>query len=182
MQKEILLKFLFQILLKKICPYSFAKSLIRKVFIPKNVIEICEGAFDQIYGLKKVDIEDNSELKIIGCFSFLMTNIDKFVVPKNINVIEERTFYFCNLLIRVEISEDSKLKIIKKEAFKASGIKSVFLPKSVIQIQEGAFDCSNIQIFQIEEGSKVKLNPKKVFGPINKTILLVPKQISDNFF
>lgn len=111
-----------------------------------------------------------------------MTNIDKFVVPKNINVIEERTFYFCNLLIRVEISEDSKLKIIKKEAFKASGIKSVFLPKSVIQIQEGAFDCSNIQIFQIEEGSKVKLNPKKVFGPINKTILLVPKQLSDNFF
>lgn len=38
-----------------------------------------------------------------------------------------------------------------------------------------------LKIFQIEEGSEIQLNIKKVFDTKKNIIILVPKKISDNF-
>lgn len=106
---------------------------------------------------------------------------EKIVIPKHISVIENRTFYSCRHLKRVEIPDDSELRIIENDVFQLTYIKSVFIPKNVTQIKDYAFDIRTLKIFQIEEGSEIQLNIKKVFSTKENIIILVPKQISDNF-
>lgn len=68
----------------KISPFSFSVSMIKSIKIPSSVTRICEGAFSMCERLIKVEIEDNSNLKVIEKDAFLASSIESLSIPSNI--------------------------------------------------------------------------------------------------
>lgn len=65
----------------RIDPYAFAYTKIEKIEIPPHITEICEGAFFNCKQLRKIDIPDDSQLRVVGRRSFYNTKIEKMSIP-----------------------------------------------------------------------------------------------------
>lgn len=56
--------------IKRIKPFALQGTSIQSIEIPRQVIEICEGAFHNCESLNEVKIPHNSELRKIGSYAF----------------------------------------------------------------------------------------------------------------
>lgn len=80
---------------------------IETVFIPNTVTCIDECAFLKTAFLEKVDIEENSHLKTIGCKAFARSGLKEIVIPESVISINERAFIICDDLKKVYFEGDA---------------------------------------------------------------------------
>ena len=73
---------------KVVSNYSFrTSSVIKSVFIPNTIIELCQDCFAIADNLEKVIFLDNSELKILRRGVFFRTNISEIIIPASVKEI-----------------------------------------------------------------------------------------------
>ena len=115
--------------LKIIKPRCFHNSEIERIVIPKGVEEIQENAFYCCKNLKKVLLEEGSQLKVIG----------------------REVFMGCSGLTDIFLPDG--LTEIGLRAFRESGLESVETPSSVRIIHQSAFcKCQNLKKAALNEG------------------------------
>lgn len=105
----------------------------------------------------------------------------KIKIPSGVTVIGEGAFYRCTLLEYIEFSKDSKLQTIGKNAFESSSILSIAIPSEVTFIDKNAFCNTPLQIFEIDENSKLVSIDADLFGVSTNCILMVPACLKDCF-
>lgn len=102
--------------IKRIASYAFYFSLIKSISIPSSVTHICEWSFYCCHDLCRVDIQSDSNLRVIDEGSFADTSIKSFYVPSHVIQIDESSFNYCRQLEAIEIDEKSELQSISLQA------------------------------------------------------------------
>ncbi|KAK8892795.1 hypothetical protein M9Y10_030038 [Tritrichomonas musculus] len=123
--------------IKKIASNAFSYSLIEKVSIPSQVIQIDEFAFFWCSQLKTVEIPNDSDLQKIGKLAFACSSIERFFIPQQVKTICEASFTHCYHLKTVEIPLNSELQKIERFTFSHTKIECISIPKNVIELEEG---------------------------------------------
>ena len=163
-----------------IYPFAFAKSRIRTITIPSNVLQIGNNSFKLCTKLRTVKFQKYSKIKLIDREAFFASSITKAIIPKEVTKIGESAFSNCSDLKTVIFEDDSKLRTIESHAFYYSAIKNVCITsKNLVNIGDKAFCNSNLLI--VEMASIQNLNSiKKAFPSYSRFILMVNNEAQIN--
>ena len=78
---------------------QYEETEYERVFIPKSVVEIKFGAFNDCKSLREVVFEEGSELKAIGEHAFNgCSSLVKINLPEGLKIIEDSAFRDCKSL------------------------------------------------------------------------------------
>ena len=78
-----------------ITPLSFTN--VKKIIIPKSVVEIGYNAFNGCSSLNSIEFHLNSQLLSIGSYAFEKTNLREIKVPLSVEIIGHGAFRYCPL-------------------------------------------------------------------------------------
>lgn len=110
----------------------FACRDIKHAIIPSYITKIDQFAFANCVQLEKIEISEDSQLKIIGNHAFNDCQLIEYIfIPKNIKVIGTGVFKSCFKLKNVEFSKESNLLLIQKNAFESTVIEKFEFPSSL---------------------------------------------------
>ena len=128
---------------------AFASCNLQNISIPKNVVEIRDGAFSLNYNLNLVTFDKDSVLKSIG----------------------EKTFIYSYSLSNISLPKT--LINIGSFAFAETNLNEVTIPSSLTSFGEGAFaSCSNLENIYVEANNKNYVSIDGVVYSKNKEILI----------
>ncbi len=128
---------------------AFASCNLQNVSIPKNVVEIRDGAFSLNYNLNLVTFDKDSVLKSIG----------------------EKTFIYNYSLSNISLP--NSLTNIGSFAFSETNLNEVTIPSSLTSFGEGAFaSCNNLENIYVETNNKNYVSIDGVVYSKNKEILI----------
>ncbi|KAK8880602.1 hypothetical protein M9Y10_003282 [Tritrichomonas musculus] len=150
---------------------------VESITIPDHVTVIGSYSFASCFSLKKVEISENSKLRIIGSNAFQNHEIGSIFIPPHVIEIHKQAFKFCQLK-QLKFSDDSELKIIHDEAFNYCSIKVVQIPSSVIEIGDGAFECSNLVNVVFPENSNIQIIGKDAFRNNPFEFFIIPQSVT----
>ena len=80
----------------------------KTVTIPYFIEHICTSAFN-CCKLRKVEIERNSQFRIIDENAFSESLIEIISIPSKVEIIKEESFYLCQNLKKVEFESESEI-------------------------------------------------------------------------
>ncbi|KAK8871282.1 hypothetical protein M9Y10_006999 [Tritrichomonas musculus] len=107
---------------------------ISAVKIPSYIKKIDECAFYGFSELKRVILDDDSELQSIGREAFYASSIESFFVPQKVTKIGFDVFYSCRKLQIIEIAENSELKSINEDLFRYSSLRFITIQPKMSEI------------------------------------------------
>ena len=84
-----------------ICKQCYKEKAIERVFIPKGVKEIQDGAFEDCENLREVIFEDGNALKKIGGFCFFSSGLEEIAIPSGVTELGDHAFSDCKSLKKV---------------------------------------------------------------------------------
>ena len=118
-------------------------------------------------------------LKTIEPYTFKNTKIKEIYIPSKITKICGCAFYECKDLIKVKIGAVSNLQIIESFAFYATKINAFSVPPTATEIGKNAFIyCSKLQIFEIQEDSKLEsFNVWDLTCPYHNILIMIPSSL-----
>lgn len=122
--------------IKKIGSFSFSQSFIEKVFIPTEIIEICEGAFHSCKFIQKVEFASDSKLQTIDKEAFYGCTFHEISIPKHVKQLCNSCFAWCLNLESVEIPENSELEKIESAALSVTCIEEISIPSNLSVLEE----------------------------------------------
>lgn len=112
------------------------------IVIPDGTVQICNGVFKNVSGLKSVSMPVS--LKIIEESAFQgCENLTNIVIPNSVTIIGKSAFYGCTKLQSVTLS-DNLTKIEDGLFSNCSALTSISIPASVTSIGDGAFEASGL--------------------------------------
>lgn len=149
--------------IKTIGSFVFYESVIKSIFIPSQVKEICDHAFEKCKQLENVEFGKDSNLQIIGSYAFAETNIKIIYIPSSVVEIRESAFDGCKQLKNFVLNEDSKLTIVGDYAFYNTSITSIYIQSLVYQIGPNSFYDNHKKSLIIEIDENIDLDIFKDF-------------------
>ena len=109
-----------------------SKANLVSVKIPSSVTTINEKAFQQLSGLKTVDLSSATGLKTIGKSAFGQTALESITIPSGVTTIGDHAFYYCTALTTADLSQTAQLATVGDNAFSScSKLAEVLLPNLV---------------------------------------------------
>jgi hypothetical protein len=106
-----------------------SKANLVSVKIPSSVTTINEKAFQQLSGLKTVDLSSATGLKTIGKSAFGQTALESITIPSGVTTIGDHAFYYCTALTTADLSQTAQLATVGDNAFSScSKLAEVLLP------------------------------------------------------
>lgn len=127
----------------------FACRDIESVVIPSFIKVIDPFAFESCSLLKKVDFENNSNLKAIQKFAFSHINIQSIKIPQNVRTIQEKAFSYCKKLKSVEFDENSLLESLDENALEGIQVKCLVFPSKLEKFDENSVRyCENLKCLE----------------------------------
>ena len=124
----------------------------KKIIIPKGIIKIAKGAFQNNKGI--VHIVLNDELEEVGCWAFAgCTNLKTVTFPKKKMLIRDKCFYKCISLENITLP---LITSIAPGCFQyCCSLKTVKIPNTVKRICMSAFKkCDKLQSIHIPASVK----------------------------
>ena len=156
----------------------FSIRNVKNVTIPDFIEIIGPKTFYGYMDIRRVNISNNSKLKIIDKYAFSCTMIKKIAIPPHLTHINEFAFASCFELQTVDMSSNSKLQVIGEKAFFNSSIFSISIPKNVVRIDEFAFySCKELRIFEVDENSKIECLYQNIFMECDKIVVMIPTRL-----
>lgn len=164
----------------------------KKIIIPAHV-KCIKHAFSNCDNLKKVDFNENSELKSIRKDSFYSKSMKSFFIPKNVNQIKDCWCKYSPNLVHVIVSpENNNLKIIDEkllirksnpnsETFDVlllalRDINHAVIPSYIKHISSYCFkDCNNIKTIEFCSNSELVSIEKYAFADSSIECLTIPE-------
>ncbi len=103
--------------LEEIGDYAFSTNGFSKVFVPKNVVKIGEGAFEYNTSRIEVEFEEGSKLKSLcdDCF-MRCSRLEKIELPEGLSEIGSGAFENCNEINKIYLP--ASVSIIGASSFK----------------------------------------------------------------
>ena len=138
--------------------YAFEGCKITRIFIPKSVVTIGEGAYKGFGNIAAITIEDGTRLQTIGAYAFEGLAITQVTIPRSVTTIGSGAFKNCSSLSAFTFEDGSQLQNIGAHFFEGCDlIAEIVIPRSVTSIGEGAFkNLVNLRSVQFEEGSQLQ--------------------------
>lgn len=156
----------------------FSIQNVKIVTIPDFIEIIGPRTFYGYMNIHRVNISNNSKLKIIEKYAFCCTLIKRITIPPHLTHINEFAFASCFELQIVDIPSNSKLQVIGEKAFFNSSIFSISIPKNVVRIDEYAFySCKKLGIFEIDENSMIEYLYQNIFLECDKIVVMIPTRL-----
>lgn len=131
--------------------FAFSGCLLpEKIFIPKNVEKIKDGAFGDGSGITCFEVDKDNKFfcsengvlfnkdktKLIAFPSY--SSIVNYTIPPSVKEVKGYAFYKCYNLSKVIIS--SNVTKIEEGAFKNSGLTEITIPSSIRSIEKSTFE------------------------------------------
>lgn len=155
----------------------FSVRDVKTVLIPRFIEVIGNSAFRNCMSLKKVEFEEDSNLRIIEDYAFVATPIKKVSIPKKVTCIGKGSFAMCSNLDDVKIPPDSKIDSIDEMAFNNMKIESLVIHRHVKYIHKYAFKCCDIKIIELEM-SPFDHNCDFLYYINKNTLVMIPSEFS----
>lgn len=115
---------------ERILSLAFSFTMLKIVWIPASVVEICPKAFFNCFKLEKIIFSPGSRLVKIGKKAFSKCKVlERVNFPVSLERIENKAFALCYKLDKIYFPKDSKLKYIGYMAFLGSRSRLI-LPKT----------------------------------------------------
>jgi len=173
---------------KDIILKRYNKARAEEVFIPSFITKIEGGAFYKVTTtnetyfkyLKKVTIEEGSQLKAIGdnafyfctaleeinlpeglesigANAFYKCNFISVLIPSSVKVIKERAFEYCRQLRQVVFKNNSRLKVLENNTFNGClALEKINLSSSLEEIGTSTFRfCRSLEKINIPDSVKI---------------------------
>ena len=102
--------------LKRISFEAFSTCLVKEMWIPSSVEELCDRCFARSH-LMSITFAEPSSLKRIGTEAFSKSDIKRIHLPDSVEHLGDKCFYECSRLSRVTFGGSSALKHVGVEAF-----------------------------------------------------------------
>ena len=151
------------------------RSMLKKIYIGKNVSNITSYAFQYCYSLSFVTISDT--VKRIGQYAFnACRSLSSIKIPSSVTTIDTSCFNSCVSLSSVIISEG--FAIIPTNCFNdCRSLSSIKIPSSVTTIHNYAFQfCDGMKDYHFTSNTPPVLNSTSIFGDLpSDCIIYVPK-------
>lgn len=160
--------------IKRIAPYAFSESSIRRVFISSQVEVICDYAFYLCKKLTSVEFSNESKLKSINQYAFCKTLISKISIPSSVSKISEGSFYKCEKLHCIDFPSESELVTIEDRSLMETKLKSIFIPLSVTRFNKDSFDVTSFIIVECDKPFLMQIIREISIYLIRKTVFMVP--------
>lgn len=177
-------------------------TALKGVTIPASCSSLWRSAFADCTGLRKVIIEDNSQLTYITEYAFRSSEyINEFTFGANskVEVLQHESFYHCEALRSIvipasvkTIGEDcflwadslssitfesgSQLETLESGAFLATAITTITLPKNLKTIGNRAFyNCKSLTQVLYEDGIAYESIGEEAFGYSEISVFYIPE-------
>lgn len=140
--------------LKNIGAYAFTgNSQMTEFTVPKNVTDIGTGAFENMYALTFIEL--NEAIERIPDEMCANSPVKNIVIPESIKTIGDRAFQWCGL---ENVTFGKNLESIGSYSFQSCQFTDVSIPDATTVIEDGAFaDCYNLKAITLGAGiSKIK--------------------------
>lgn len=144
----------FNACLETIGDYTFRRTAINMISVPRSVKEIGQGAFNNIANLSEIVFESGISLSKIPQDMLGYSAIREITIPASVETIEYHAFRGCSQLVRVAFEEGSRLKSLGDGYQYSNGYYGVFgecsaltevnLPTGLETIGIGAFANTSI--------------------------------------
>ena len=136
--------------MEEVPPYYLYSSDVKEVYLPGNIKEISENAFDYCRDLKKVTWSPN--LEKIGKDAFIDSGIEEARLPSSLYLLGEGAFSGCKDLR--EIALPPHMHKIPEAAFSGcASLESIEIPGNIIEIGFIAFhQCYSIKQITLNRG------------------------------
>jgi hypothetical protein len=129
------------LILREIDDFSFPKSSVQSMFIPRTLEAIGSRCFVACERLVSISFESDCLLREIGDYAFANCfSLASFEMPAHVDTISESLFYCCKRLRSVFFCQHSRLTTISLGAFCfCKSLRSIVLPETVREIHGAAF-------------------------------------------
>lgn len=164
--------------IKFISSCAFTYSKIESIFIPSQILEICDSAFCTCEMLKVVDFQENSQLRLIDKYAFSQTSIKKIFIPQKVGKIDNYAFSFTDSIKFVDFSSNSMVQEIGSHCFDSSCLRSFSVPSNVKEIDQTFLRNVKLEIIEFDENNSWELVCEVTSEFNENTIILVPVQVS----
>ena len=126
---------------------AFKNRKISEIFMPPDITQIGESAFEGCINLKEFKFADS--LKTIGKCAFKSSGLESIDLPDSVVEIGEYAFSGCSDLKTVKLPSSFNKNKIENGVFKSCGFESIELPDSIVEIGDSAFEgCINLKTFK----------------------------------
>lgn len=123
----------------------FAIRCIEIAIIPSFIEIIGKYAFQYCSKLQRIEIPNDSKLRIIDDCSFEKCPIESIDIPSCLTKIGKCAFYECEKLQQINIPKNSELKEIGSGAFNHSKIKTMLVPSDISDISGITFQMEKLE-------------------------------------
>jgi uncharacterized repeat protein (TIGR02543 family) len=123
-----------------IADYAFNFTNMINVIIPASITSIGSHAFENMFSLSNIFIEEGSNLQTIGDSAFYFSSLKSISLPASLKSIGNGSFGDMYRFTNIDFEEGSLLQSIGAMAFNGSNrLKSIEIPASVTSIGRNAF-------------------------------------------
>lgn len=132
---------------------AFKGSALKNVTIPKGVVTIDDGAFENVASLEKIEFAEGSALTTLGSAAFKGCSALKTVtLPEGVIEVPTDLFVDCSSLESVVLGS---VESIGKYAFSGcAALKEITLPATLTVLDPLSFlGCLNLEAINIDEGN-----------------------------
>lgn len=156
------------------------RDITADVTIPNYVEKIAPYAFDQCVNLKKIEFQENSNLRIIHKYAFSCTKIESITIPSRVKIIEPYAFNYCHKLTRCTFWPDCEIEMIDSFTFNKSLVKSVSFSSHVKIIKENAFYyCRYLSLVEFPLNSELQVIEKNAFENAYFKVFTIPSSLHE---
>lgn len=152
---------------KIISSYAFSNSQIQSITISPHITKFCECAFACCYNLRRFEVQENSELEIIGKHSFAGSEIESFIIPSSIVEFNEGWCEGMQFLTKIKVfkNKDQNISyyndeyIIRKSDLKSDifdviifarrDLKNSIIPSFIKKIESHSFEFTSLESIDI---------------------------------
>lgn len=177
-------------------------TALKGVTIPASCTSLWRSAFADCSALRKVIIEDNSQLTYITEYAFRSSEaitefsfganskvevlqhesfyhceaLRSIVIPASVRVVGEDCFLWADSLSSITFESGSQLETIETAGFLATGISTITLPKTLKTIGNRAFyNCKSLTQVLYEDGIAYESIGEEAFGYCKISIFYIPE-------